>query len=109
MIISDIEAEIRNYMPLEDFLRIQERVAFLRKEEEDKLKALAELQKIYLAANTDQQRDQVKEAVAQIREMSRKTREELRELNSIIHRHLDVAAAKQLYERYLSALSHKPK
>ena len=65
-----------------------------------KLNALAELQKAYLSANTDEQRDMVKDAVAQIREISRKTREEIRALNSKIYERMPLAEAKELYEQY---------
>ena len=99
----EIENEIVARMPLEEFLQIQERLAFLRNEEELKLKALAELQKAYLSANTEQQQEMVKGAVAQIREFSRKTREEIRALNSKIYEHMQLADAKELYEKYLNA------
>ena len=109
MTFEEIEAEITKRMPLEDFLRIQERLTFLRKEEEEKLKALAELQQIYLAANSDQQRDTVKLAVAEIRELSRKTREELRSLNTLLHQNFDLSRAKELYKMYLDQKHHNPK
>ena len=95
-------------MPLEEFVRIHERLAFLRHEEEMKLKALAELQQVYVSANTDQQRDLVKNAVAQIREISRKSREEIRSLNSRVFERMPLQEAKELYEKYLQAL-HNPK
>jgi regulator of sirC expression with transglutaminase-like and TPR domain len=99
----EIEKQITLRMPLEEFLRIQERLAVLRKDEDMKLKALAELQKAYLAANTDEQQEMVKYAVAQIREISRKTREEIRALNSKIYEHMPLADAKDLYEKYLAS------
>jgi regulator of sirC expression with transglutaminase-like and TPR domain len=99
----EIEKQITLRMPLEEFLRIQERLAVLRKDEDMKLKALAELQKAYLAANTDEQQEMVKDAVAQIREISRKTREEIRALNSKIYEHMPLADAKDLYEKYLAS------
>jgi len=95
-------------MSLEEFIRIHERLAFLRNEEELKLKALAELQKVYASANSDQQRDLVKDAVAQIRELSRKTREEIRALNSVVYQRMPLQEAKDLYEKYLQAV-HNPK
>ena len=110
MTLSEIEAEISKHMPLDEFLRIHERLAYLRKEEENKLSALAELQKTYLAAYTEQQQEMVKNTVAQIRELSRKTREEIRSLNSIVFQHMPLPLAKELYERYLEAgRDHNPK
>jgi hypothetical protein len=103
-----IEAEICARMPLQEFLKIQERLAFLRNEEELKLKALAELQQVYLAATSDERREMVKQAVGQIREISKKTREEIRALNSAIFQKMPLDEAKQLYEKYLTA-SHNPK
>ena len=64
----------------DDFVRIQQRLAELRKEEEAKLVALSELQKAYLSANSDAQRDAVKETVGKIRELSKIHRQEIREL-----------------------------
>lgn len=103
MTLSEIEAEITRRMPLDEFLRIHERLAYLRMEEENKLKALAELQKSYLAANTEQQQEIVKVTVGQIRELSRKTREEIRSLNSIVFQHMPLQLAKELYEKYVEA------
>ena len=96
----EIEHEISTRMAVDEFLKIQERLAFLRNEEQLKLTALAELQQIYVAAGSDQEREMVKNAVGQIREVSRKTREEIRALNSIIHQHMPLDEAKELYERY---------
>ena len=91
-------------------MRIHERLAYLRKEEENKLRALAELQKAYLAANTDQQQEMVKNTVGQIRELSRKTREEIRSLNSIIFQRMPLQLARELYDNYLEATRvHNPK
>jgi hypothetical protein len=101
MTLSEIESEITKHMPLDEFLRIHERLAYLRKEEEDKLSALAELQKTYLSANTEQQQEMVKNMVGQIRELSRKTREEIRSLNSIVFQHMPLQLARELYDRYL--------
>jgi hypothetical protein len=101
MTLEQIEAEINRHMPLDDFLGIQKRLAYLRTQEDEKLKALSELQQAYLAANTDQQRDMVKRTVGQIRELSRKTREEIRSLNSTLHQSMDLAKAKDLYEQYV--------
>jgi hypothetical protein len=110
MTLPDIEAEIRKHMPLDEFLRIHQRLAYLRKEEENKLIALAELQKTYLAASTEQQQEMVKHMVGQIRELSRKTREEIRSLNSIVFQHMPLQLGKELYDRYLEAeIDHSPK
>ena len=98
----EIVTRITQLMPLEEFLRIQQRLTFLRKEEEDKLKALAELQTVYVSANSDEQREMVKQMVGQIRELSRKTREEIRSLNSTIHQHMELSEARELYEQYLT-------
>jgi hypothetical protein len=103
MRLPEVEAEITKYMPLDEFLQIQERLAYLRKEEENKLIALAELQKTFLAANSEQQQEMVKNMVGQIRELSRKTREEIRSLNSIVYQHMPLQSAKELYEKYLEA------
>jgi hypothetical protein len=46
----------------------------------------------------------VKQAVGQIREISKKTREEIRALNTTIHQHMSLEEAKELYEKYLRAL-----
>ena len=101
----EVEREITQGMNLDEFVQIHKRLAELRKEEEDKLKALAELQQYYVSANSDLQREQVKQAVAQIRELSRKTREEIRSLNTRLAQHWDLSRAKELYERYLAEVS----
>jgi hypothetical protein len=104
----EIIAEITKHFPLEEFLQIHDRLAVLRKEEADKLKALAELQATYVSSITDRERENVKTIVGQIRELSRKTREEIRALNVRIHGKMELADAKELYERYLAA-PHSPK
>jgi hypothetical protein len=109
MTLADIEAEIRKHMPMDEFLRIHERLAYLRNEEENKLTALAELQKTYLAANTQEQQEMVKQMVGQIRELSRKTREEIRSLNSIVYQHMPLQLAKEVYEQYLEAARSQSK
>ena len=70
--MSETEAEVS---------RIRARLAELRREEEQKLKALAELQQFYLEARSDEEREKVRLAVAEIRELSRKSRQEIRDLN----------------------------
>ena len=110
MTLDEIAGLITDRMPLDEFLRIQERLAYLRQEETEKLKALAELQAVYVSADNDKQRDMVKEMVGQIREMSRKTREEIRSLNSTIHQHMQLSEAKELFEQYRKATqSQSPK
>jgi hypothetical protein len=101
MTLLEIESAITAHMPLDEFLRIHDRLAWLRGQEDERLKALAELQKGYVAAITDQQREKIKNMVGQIREISRKMREEIRALNTIVHQHMPLAEAKQLYEQYL--------
>ncbi len=98
--MSDIRDEIQKYMDFEEFIRIQGRLKFLRGEEEAKLRALAELQQAFLAANTDLEREKVSYAVANIRELSRKTREEIRSLNSEIIKHMSLELAKSLCEKF---------
>ena len=107
MNIREIEQEIGELMPLEDFLQIQRRLQELRFEEDAKLRALAELQQVYLSANTDQERDLVKEAVAQIRELSRATRLEIRELNNRLIQFMTLEQARELFERYEQSRSSK--
>jgi hypothetical protein len=110
MNLDAIVARITECFPLQEFLRIHERLSYLRKEEEDKLKALAELQAVYVAANTDEQREMVKQTVGQIRELSRKTREEIRSLNATIHQFMELSEARELYEQYLAVTeSQSPK
>jgi hypothetical protein len=99
----EIVDRITGRMPLDEFLRIQERLTYLKKQEADKLKALAELQTVYVSANNDEQRDLVKDMVGKIRELSRKTREEIRSLNVMIHGRMELSEAKELYEEYLRA------
>ena len=110
MNLEEIVVQITDRMPLDEFLQIQQRLAFLRREEEEKLKALAELQAVYVSATSDQQRNMVTDMVAQIRELSRKTREEIRSLNTRIHQHMDLAKAKELYGQYqIATQSQSPK
>jgi hypothetical protein len=96
----EIEQEIGDLMPLDEFLQIQRRLKDLRFEEDAKLRALAELQQVYLSANTDQERELVKEAVARIRELSRTTRQEIRELNNRLVQYMSLEQARDLFDRY---------
>lgn len=89
-------------MDCENFLRIQKRLAELRNEEEAKLHALAELQKAYLAANSDLARDQVKQTVGEIRELSKAARSEIRELKQQLLLHISIEKANELYEQFLT-------
>jgi hypothetical protein len=105
MSIRQIEEEISKVMPLEEFLQIQRRLRELHHEENVKLQALAELQQVYLSANSDAERDMVKQAVAQIRELSKATRTQIRELNSKIAQHMSLEQAYDLFSRYEEAAS----
>ncbi len=96
----EIEQEIGELMPVDDFLQIQRRLRDLRFEEDAKLRALAELQQVYLSANTDEERDLVKDAVAKIRDLSRATRQEIRDLNNRIVAFMPLDVARELFERY---------
>ncbi|MCI0442438.1 hypothetical protein L0152_04365, partial [bacterium] len=93
MSIHEIEKEISKVMPLDEFLQIQRRLRELHREENVKLQALGELQQVFLSANTDAERDMVKQAVAQIRELSKATRAQIRELNSKIAQHMSLEQA----------------
>jgi hypothetical protein len=103
----EIEQEIDGLMPLDEFLKIHRRLKDLRFEEEAKLRALSELQQVYLGANTDQERELVKEAVARIRELSRATRQEIRELNNRVVQFMPLEQARELFERYEKSVEPK--
>jgi hypothetical protein len=105
MSINQIEDEISKIMPLEEFLQIQRRLRELHHEENVKLQALSELQQVYLSANTDAERDMVKQAVGQIRELSKSTRAQIRELNSKIAERMSLEQAYDLFSRYEEAAS----
>jgi len=92
-------------MPLDAFLQIHERQAGLRKAEEERLKMLADLQKSYISASTDQQREQVKELVGKIRELSKAAREEIRSLNRELQSHMRVEQARELYQKLVQLKS----
>lgn len=100
--LKDLQTEIGRHMPYDDFVRIHRRLAELRGEEEAKLKALADLQKMYLAANSDPQREAVKEMVGKIRELSRQHRLEMRALNDEIQQKMPFQLAAELYVRLLA-------
>jgi len=100
-----LEKEINALMPYESFLQIHERQATLRQEEEERLKMLAELQKTYVAASTDQEREKVREVVGKIRELSRAAREEIRSLNREIQSHMPIERARELYQRLIQLKS----
>lgn len=95
----NLKQEIERYMPYGEFARIHERLTELRLEEEAKLTALAELQKAYLSANSDSQRDAVKETVGKIRELSKLHRKEIRELNQELLQYMTLEQAKNFFER----------
>ncbi len=96
---SNVRKEIEEYIPYEKFIQIQRKLSELRKEEEAKLTALAELQKAYLSANSDAQRDAVKETVGKIRELSKIHRQEIRELNHQLAQHMTLEQARNFYEK----------
>lgn len=98
-----IQAEISKHMPFAEFLRIFNRIDELKHEEEAKLKALGDLQKMYVSANSDEQREAVKQMVVQIRELSRQHRQEIRALNDEIQKAMPFAQAQDLYKRWVSA------
>ena len=97
---SKIEADIAGHMRLEDFLRIHARLNELKREDEQKLQALAELQQYYNAAGSDKEREKVRSAVAQIREISRQTREDIRLLKIELSRHMPLDQALKLYQEW---------
>ena len=96
-----IRKEIAAYMDCDLFVRSQARLAELKKEEEAKLQALAELQQAYVSANSDAERDHVKQMVGRIREMSKLARAEMRDLKQEILAHMPYEKANDLYERLL--------
>ncbi len=97
----NLRLELEQYIPYEKFIQIQQRLSELRREEEAKLMALAELQKAYLAANSDSQRDAVKETVGKIRELSKIHRQEIRELNQQLLQHMTLEQAKTFSEKLI--------
>lgn len=90
-------------MPYDDFVRIQYRLAQLRKEEEDKLKALADLQQAFLSATTEKETETVRKTVGEIREISRAAREEIRQLIGELQKHMSIDLARDFYARVLQA------
>jgi len=101
----EVRKQIGSLMDVDRFIEIQIRLAELRKDEDGKLVALAELQKAYLAATTDDEKEMVKETVGRIRELSRITRVEIRALNQEIVQHMPLEKARELYELLLKAKS----
>lgn len=98
-----LEKEIAAFMPYDAFLRVHQRLAELRSGEEQKLRLLAELQKSYISADSDTDRDKVKEVVGKIRELSRAAREEIRSLNREILNYMPIEKARALYLELLIA------
>ena len=90
-------------MEAQEFLRIQARLAELKEEEDHKLIALSQLQKAFVGANSDAERDYVKQTVGQIREMSRSARQEIRELRQRLANNMTIEKADELYARWLMA------
>ncbi|HEY4491175.1 MAG TPA: hypothetical protein VI958_04200 [Acidobacteriota bacterium] len=95
----EIIDEISKYTPYEDFLRTYGRILELEKEEDAKLEALSNLQKAFLSASTDAEREYVKQTVGQIRELSKAARAELRALRTEMIRFMPLETAKDLYRR----------
>lgn len=104
----EIVARIEERMPLEEFLQIHYRIMELRKEEEAKLNALAEIQKVYLSATTDEEKELVRQTVADIRELSRKARLEIRSLNTRILASMSMDESNDLFARYEAAKKEHP-
>lgn len=100
---SEIQTEIEQHLHFEDFLRIQKRLTDLRNEEEKKLLVLADLQRAFVGANTDFERDYVKQTVARIRELSKAARAEMRKLKQELLQHLTLDEANDLYDRWQKA------
>jgi hypothetical protein len=97
----ELEREIATIMPLETFLGIQKRLAQLRSEEEKKLAFLGDLQKSYNAASSDRERDQVKQAVGKIRELSKIARKEIRGLHLEMQKFMPLERSREYYKKYL--------
>ena len=98
--LRQIQSEISVYIPYEDFVRIENRLEELKKEEDAKLQALSDLQQAYVSANSDFEKNYVKEMVGQIREMSRTARAEIRALNQeIVAHNLTLERARELYQK----------
>ncbi len=102
-----LEEEIAALMPYDKFVRVHQRLAELRSGEEQKLKLLAELQKSYVSADSDLEREKVKEVVGKIRELSKTAREEIRSLNREILNYMPVEKARELYQELLQAQKNK--
>jgi hypothetical protein len=98
-----IRQEIAGYMDCDVFVRSLTRLAELKKEEEAKLRALAELQQAYVAANSEADYEQIKQMVVRIREMSKLARAEIRDLKQQILAHMSLEKANDLYERFLQS------
>src|SRR5438477_10474700 len=93
----EIREEIARYIDFDKFIRIENRLQELRAEEDSKLAALAELQKRYVAANSDFEREAVKQTVGKIRDLSKIHRQEIRALHSELEKYLPVKLAEELY------------
>jgi DNA-directed RNA polymerase subunit F len=102
--LTKLKQEIAAFMSVERFLEIHRRLAELKAEEEQKLAFLAELQKSYIAAGSDLERDKVKETVGKIRELSKIAREEIRGLNQQINDVMPIEKARDFYKKYLELI-----
>ena len=99
--LNSLEREIAALMPMESFLQIHNRLKQLRKEEEQKLAFLSELQKSYIQAGSDEERDKVKEMVGKIRELSKIAREEIKTLQREIQNFMPIERAREFYKIYV--------
>lgn len=99
--LNSLEREITTLMPVETFLQIYNRLKQLRTEEEQKLTFLGELQKSYVQAGSDEERDKVKQMVGKIRELSKIAREEIKTLQREIQKFMPIEKAREFYKRYV--------
>lgn len=103
MSLTDLKKQISAYMPYDDFMKIQVRLAQLRKEEEDKLKALADLQQAFVSAKTESEIEVVRKTVGEIREISRAAKQEIRQLIRELQKHMSIDLARDFYAQVLKA------
>ena len=94
-------------MPFDEFARIQMRLKELRAEEEAKLKALAELQSVFVNATTDQEKEMVKQTVGKIRDLSKAARVEIRQLNDQLLQRMNSEQLKEFADAFIA--DYKPK
>jgi hypothetical protein len=102
-----LKKEIEQHMPYDEFARIQTRLHELRAEEEAKLKALSELQAVFINSTTDQEKEMVKQTVGKIRDLSKAARAEIRQLNDELLQHMSSEELKEFSDAF--ATDYKPK